>query len=278
MPADPETAFTVACGGEHLVCIHHGAAAGARLGVVVIVGGPQYRVGSHRQFVHLARGLVRAGFPVLRFDCRGMGDSSGAERSFEDVDADVRAAVDALLARSPSLEGVVLWGLCDAASAALMYAHRDPRVRGLVLANPWVRTQAGEARARIGDYYTGRLASRGFWRKLAAGGIDWRDSARSLAGALRRALARGGDAPGYVGRMLEGLERFRGPVALILSGDDLTAAEFRRLARGDRRWRRAVRRRVQETWVLEGASHTFSSAAWRDAVTARTAEWLRRWT
>ena len=37
-------------------------------GVVIVVGGAQYRVGSHRQFVQMARLLAAAGYPVLRFD------------------------------------------------------------------------------------------------------------------------------------------------------------------------------------------------------------------
>jgi alpha/beta superfamily hydrolase len=48
--------------------------------VLVIVGGPQYRAGSHRQFTLLARSLAEQGFAVLRFDYRGMGDSTGAMR------------------------------------------------------------------------------------------------------------------------------------------------------------------------------------------------------
>ncbi|KAB8057318.1 hydrolase 1, exosortase A system-associated, partial [Janthinobacterium violaceinigrum] len=50
------------------------AAPGPR-GVLIVTGGPQYRVGSHRQFVLLARALAAQGVPVLRFDLRGMGDS-----------------------------------------------------------------------------------------------------------------------------------------------------------------------------------------------------------
>ncbi len=46
-------------------------------GVLIVVGGPQYRVGSHRQFMLLARYLAAHGVPVMRFDCRGKGDSEG---------------------------------------------------------------------------------------------------------------------------------------------------------------------------------------------------------
>mgnify|MGYP000113667174 FL=1 len=63
-------------------------------GVLIAVGGPQYRVGSHRQFLLLSRRLAAEGFPVFRFDYRGMGDSDGAMRSFENVSEDIAAAVD----------------------------------------------------------------------------------------------------------------------------------------------------------------------------------------
>ena len=78
-----------------------------------MVGGPQYRVGSHRQFVLLARDLAADGFPVFRFDYRGMGDSEGEFRGFEHVEDDIAAAVEAFRSASPGLREIVLWGLCD---------------------------------------------------------------------------------------------------------------------------------------------------------------------
>ena len=61
-------------------------------GVVIVVGGAQYRVGSHRQFVQMARLLAAAGYPVLRFDFPGMGDSPGAPVAFEDSAPHIAAA------------------------------------------------------------------------------------------------------------------------------------------------------------------------------------------
>ena len=89
------------------------------IGVVIVVGGPQYRVGSHRQFALLGRALATAGIPALRFDYRGMGDSEGDARTFECVDRDIGCAIDALV-HATGATGVVLWGLCDGASASMM--------------------------------------------------------------------------------------------------------------------------------------------------------------
>src|SRR5688572_14342340 len=87
----------VDCAGDQCIGVYSqpdpGASRPSSIGIVVIVGGPQYRIGSHRQFVTLARDLARAGIPVLRFDYRGMGDSDGDFRTFESIDRDIDAAV-----------------------------------------------------------------------------------------------------------------------------------------------------------------------------------------
>ena len=66
-----------------------------RTAVLIVVGGAQYRAGSHRQFVLLARRLAAAGYPVLRFDLPGMGDSPGDPVPFENTAPHIAAALDA---------------------------------------------------------------------------------------------------------------------------------------------------------------------------------------
>jgi len=146
-----------------MIGVLHAGADEAERGVVIVVGGPQIRAGSHRQFVLLARRWAAAGVPVLRFDCRGKGDSGGEFIDFEHLDDDIAAAVDALVARRPAVREVILWGLCDGASAILMYAHRDPRVAGVAIVNPWVRTEDGIARAYLKHYYARKLVQAAFW-------------------------------------------------------------------------------------------------------------------
>lgn len=272
-----ETPLTFECEGDTLVGVLHAPAVVEGPAVLFIVGGPQYRAGSHRQFVTMARELAARGFPAMRFDHRGSGDAAGDTRPFDRLDADVRAAVDALAARADVSRGVVLFGLCDAASAAMIYAPSDARVAGLILLNPWVRTEATEARARLRTYYTRRLFSLDFWKKLLRGGIDFAGSARALVARGASALGASGtatEADSFIDRMLEGLERFRGRALLVTCGDDLTAAEFLALAQGSRRWRRALGRATTQRLHLASANHTFSTAAWRAQITAECARWL----
>lgn len=279
-----DVAVRFACQGEDLFGILSLPERPQRRGVLVVVGGPQYRAGSHRQFTLLARGLAAQGHATLRFDYRGMGDSSGALRTFEEVGHDLRAAIDQFFAMVPALEEVVIWGLCDGASAALFYAHQDPRVKGLVLLNPWVRTTEGLAKATLKHYYGARLLSPELWKKLLSGQFAFRDAARSLLTQVRTVLGSGprpdvgqgtlGRAP-LPERMRFGLQEFVGPVLFIFSGMDLTAKEFLDMAGSSHGWPTLLGAPRITRRHLNDADHTFSRRIWRDQVTSWTTEWLR---
>lgn len=274
-----ETVLPLACEGEPLVGIlaEPSSGAPAQVGVLIIVGGPQYRVGSHRQFALLARRLAGQGFAALRFDYRSMGDSGGATRDFLGVDADIAAAITALLAARPALRRVVLWGLCDAASAALLYveATRDPRVAGLALLNPWARSAATLAQAHVKHYYWRRMREKSFWLKLLRGGVGAK-ALGALASNLRLASARGpaSDARSFQDRMAAGLRRFGGPTLLILSGDDYTAREFLLHAQGSPGWAGLLDGRQLQREDLPAADHTFSDPGEAARVEALTLKWL----
>lgn len=278
-----ERALIFDCAGEQLVAILSEPAVNRNLGVLVVVGGPQYRVGSHRQFLLLARKLAEEGFPVMRFDYRGMGDSGGAMRSFEDIVPDIAAAIEAFKSVCPSLKKVVLWGLCDAASAALLYwrATRDRRVGGMVLLNPWTRSEESLARTHIKHYYGKRLLERDFWAKLAAGGVDITGALRSFAGTVVTATI-GRDSiendteAGFQDRMALAMGSFAGPIMLVLSGRDLTAKEFIEYADSNPRWRGLIGRANVERRDLPAADHTFSTESWRRDVEALTLDWMKR--
>jgi exosortase A-associated hydrolase 1 len=283
-----EEALWIECTGTHMLAIlaRPGAPAGdqeIRPGILIVVGGPQYRVGSHRQFTLLARRLAAHGYPTLRFDYRGMGDSCGAARGFTEVAEDL-AAASAKLQASTEVREVVLWGLCDAASAILLNLPQMPNVCGIVLVNPWVRSTAGQATTQLKHYYVRRLVNRAFWGKLLTGRLDWQDTLGSFRRTLRAAVYGGrSDAAGsdrddvaYQTRMANGLRRFGGPVLLALSGDDLTAKEFVEYTSRDPAWRGVLARSGVSHVELPVADHTFSCALWRGWLEDQTLAWLER--
>ena len=249
--------------------------------MLIIVGGPQYRAGSHRQFVQLARAVAREGLTVLRFDYRGMGDADGAMRSFEDAGPDVHAAIDALLRYAPHVRGVILWGLCDAASLALMRGVAHPAVRGVALANPWVRSDETLAAVTVKHYYGSRLLQKDLWYKVFSGRFDFRESLRSLWSNVAQALPsrrgrRSSDAGlSFQTRMAHGLAAFSGPVLLIRSGDDLTAREFVEYTATAPEWAGLLDAARVSHVAIPSADHTFSMRSWRSETEQQTCAWIR---
>lgn len=289
MPMLDERALSFVCGDAWLYGILSLPAAATTAharGVLIVVGGPQYRAGSHRQFTLLARDLAAAGVPALRFDYRGMGDSEGELRGFDDVNEDLRAAIDRFFLEVPGMREVVLWGLCDGASAAAMYAPQDARVAGLVLLNPWVRTEEGAARATIKHYYRARLFDARLWKKVASGQFDMKASVRGLWQDLGKAFrprpqaqaaaSLPADAP-LPERMQAALGRFGGRVLVVLSGADLTAQEFADLSSRPGAWQQLLATPRFTRQKIDKADHTFSRRPWQDQVSSWTRDWLRSW-
>lgn len=249
--------------------------------MVIVVGGPQYRVGGHRLFVSLARDLAARRVAVLRFDCRGMGDSDGEFPSFTMIETDIEAAVNALFHAMPSLTRVTLWALCDGASAICFYGYKDSRICGIALINPWVRTEAVQARAYLKHYYWRRLADRNFLRKLASGKFSFPQAGRSFvanfAQGLRQKPSRDDgafDQASLPERMADSLQLFKGAVLIVVAGRDLTAREFDDVARGSKQWRKILGSSRVKRHELSAADHTFSRRDWREQLTAWTWQWL----
>jgi exosortase A-associated hydrolase 1 len=276
-----ERGLRFVCHGETLVgVLALPAAAVTGIGVVIAVGGPQYRAGSHRQFTLLARRLAQAGYPVLRFDARGMGDSTGDFPGFDALGPDLDAACAALKSEVAAVRQVVLWGLCDAASAALINAVSMRNLAGLVLLNPWVRHSDTEARTQVKRYYGRRLFDPVFWRKLLAGQVRVGTAINELFAKLWR-MARSyvrtaSPTADYRDRMVRGALDSGLPQLYILSGRDHVSAEFVEYSRMHPELRGLWQHRGVERMDLPEADHTFSSSALRRRVEDATIAWLGR--
>lgn len=94
---------------------------------------------THRTCVTMARALALRGHPVLRFDCRGNGDSDGAFPDFSIAGAldDVARAVEVVRERT-GCSAVSLLGLRLGATIAALSAERLPGIERLVLWAPIV--------------------------------------------------------------------------------------------------------------------------------------------
>ncbi|MEO1252957.1 MAG: alpha/beta fold hydrolase [Pseudomonadota bacterium] len=129
----------------------------ASVGALFLNAGVVRRVGVHRLNVKLARALGDLGFPSLRFDLSGQGDSVRPARPLGPADQaidDLREAADALC-EAAALEGTIGVGMCSGADNAVRAALRNPRFKGLVLLDPYAyptrRAAAADVFARVSD-------------------------------------------------------------------------------------------------------------------------------
>lgn len=278
-----EKPFTFVCDGSVLLGVIHEAASQTDLGMLTIVaGGPQYRGGCGRQLVELGRRMALEGVPVMRFDHRGLGDSSGAFKGFQHIEKDIHCAIDEFRTRVPSVKRIILWGGCDAASAALLNAFKLPGVVGIIASNPWITTEETATLARK-RHYRSRLLQKSFWLKLLRMEYNPLDY---VSAALRRSRKQivaesvtGDDsadhATPYLERMLHGLNHFRGSVLFVLSGRSILSSQFDELLRSDERWLRAVESERHQRVAIANADQTFSSRSGREELLNLASDWIR---
>lgn len=270
-----ESAVTFESSGQSLLGICHKPTDAEKVGVLVVVGGPQYRVGSHRQFVQLSRALAKQQIASMRFDYTGMGDSSGDKKEFDQISDDVQQACDVAI-QELGIERLIIWGLCDAASAAMIYAHTDSRVKGVLVLNPWLRSDAAMGKTMIKYYYLQRLLSKDFWLKMFKGKVNVASSIGDAKGFVKDSVSQqDNDQDTYQSRMQKGLAQFNGKISLILSGVDLTAKEFEEQTLNNKNWR-ILSSDKAEVHRIDLADHTFSSASFKQEVESITIDFVAR--
>jgi exosortase A-associated hydrolase 1 len=231
------------------------------VGLLMVAGGTQTRIGSHRMFERLAIALGRQGFPSLRFDRRGVGDSEGSDPGFRGSGPDIAAASSTFRRECAGLQRIIGIGLCDGGTALALFGS-SAALAGLILVNPWlVEAQAGAPPpAAIRRHYRQRLLSASAWRRLLTGDISYR---KALKG-FRRASSPASSPLAL--QVAAALERSTLPVELILARGDATAIA------AEVEWRRFNR---PAPAFVQTDSHTFAGpgdeAALRDAVLAALA-------
>jgi exosortase A-associated hydrolase 1 len=235
-----------------------GSALGASLdsadrttGLLIVTGGTQTRIGSHRLFERLALALVREGWPCFRFDRRGVGDSEGEDADFKGSGPDLAAAAAAFRREQPQMTRLLGFGLCDGASALALHGH-TAGLDGYVLVNPWfVEAEAGERpAAAIKSHYKAQLLSLSGWKRLLSGSISY----TKLLKGLRKIVA---SRPSTLaGEIAASMARSRAPAQLILAARDATAIAAQ--AEWSSPAFKAVRQANPAPVTIDSDSHTFS--------------------
>ena len=201
---------------------------------------------------------LRRGFPRVRPDRRGIGDSTGENREFETTAEDLAAAA-AAFRENAKVERIVAFGNCDAASALAMF-HQQAGIDRMVLANPWTiePTDNLPPAAAIRARYAERLRDPREWLRLLRGGVNILGVLRGLAKISKKAPEQPAGLPT---RVAAGLAQSECPATILLAKGDNTAIAFRECWESD--GFAAVRERVAVE-ELDSNSHSFARAADKD--------------
>ena len=235
------------CGGETLAGSLDEAT--GTTGLLLVIGGSQTRVGSHRMFERLAKALAEKGFTCFRYDRRGVGDSNGEDPGFRGSGPDLKAAAEAFRREVPPLTRMIGFGLCDGASTLALHGD-EAELDGLILANPWLveAEEGAPAPAAVRAHYRKRLLTWEGWKRLLTGAVNF----KKLWAGLRRLFSRR-KPESLSNDVAQALLRHRLPAEVILCRGDNTAiaadAEIRAWP-----WEGLIR----ATQVIETDSHTFA--------------------
>jgi exosortase A-associated hydrolase 1 len=222
MDAHMRRTLSFPCAGETLAATLDEAA--GTTGLLIVSGGNEIRIGAHRGMAKLARDVAAEGFPVFRFDRRGIGDSSGKNGGFTSSGPDIAAALAAFRGECPHLTDIVCFGNCDAATALVL---NETSEKALVLANPWVFEPVDDLPppAAIKAHYWARLRDPRTWLRLLKGGINFR---KALTGISR--VSQPAAASTLFEQFIVGLTQVlknKPPITILLANKDATAIAFR---------------------------------------------------
>jgi exosortase A-associated hydrolase 1 len=237
-------------------------------GVLIVTGGSQTRIGSHRMFERLAAALAVEGYACFRFDRRGVGDSEGEDPGFKGSGPDIKAAAAAFRSECPQIERIAGFGLCDGATALALFGGQAG-VDRLVLANPWfVEAEAGAPPpAAIKQHYRQQLMSLSGWKRLLGGGVSYGKLFKGLMKVARPAPAT------LAGEVAASLGASPRPVRMLLARGDATAiaAEDVWCSKAFTR----VRGRSPAPTHIDSDSHTFARSGDAEALLAAVLNALR---
>lgn len=258
------------CAGA--ICIGSIDEAKDSTGLFIISGGNEIRSGAHGGQAAMATQMAAHGFPVFRYDRRGIGDSEGENQGFEGSGKDIAAALAAFRKAAPQLKRIIAFGNCDAATAVALF-HDGLALDGLILGNPWIieaqddetanaEQSSTPSAAAIRARYWARLKNPRSIIDLFSGKINL----RKLAGGLYKASQN--EAPSLLsGRLAAALGKIEIPVTIILANRDSTAIAFQD------QWKREAfngPRNTNNIQLIEinSASHSFADESARDSLFA----------
>jgi pimeloyl-ACP methyl ester carboxylesterase len=261
--------------------------------VVLVQGGDTVNVSMlrNRMSTRFARRLAGQDYHVLRFDYRGLGESSGENQQLDlDDPLELDAIEAAAYLRSVGCTGIVMVGACFSGRTALAAAPSIPDVVGVVMSTPPLsgfKRGWGLAEQMAREQDLGSYARRAMSKSVLTGLLKpgrrqlYRKLAVTKLNQLRGKAKPGADETSWVSRpMLDALEdtiRREVPVLIVYGADDPFLREYDRAARG----RLGVlvsgsKGVVDLVRDVPGELHGFPTIAGQETFMDLTEEWIER--
>lgn len=260
------------CDGDRLVGTLDEAS--GTTGLLIVSGGNEIRSGAYAGQAAMARHFADMGYPVFRYDRRGVGDSEGVNGGFESSAGDIAAAVAALRDAAPNITRLIAFGNCDAATALGLF-HADLPINHLLLANPWIietptsyDAPTTPSAAAIRGRYWARLKNPRSLIDLLTGKINL----AKLAGGLAKAAAKDGPSA-LAARLADFLSASKIRAEILIAARDTTALAFMGVWKGNMFEQIRHRPNIKLS-SFDTASHSFSDAPSRDWLYSQIADAL----
>jgi len=213
------------CAGETLAATIDEAP--GTTGLLIVSGGNEIRIGAHRGMAELAATVAAAGYPVFRYDRRGIGDSTGENNGFESTAQDISEAAAAFRREAPHLTRIVGFGNCDAASALILF-HAQAPIDALILTNPWTIEPSADGNdlppaAAIRSRYVEKLKNPRELLRLVTGGVNIR---KLISGLAKISTKQSQPPTSLPARLATALAASKIPNKILLAERDNTALAF----------------------------------------------------
>ncbi|APG62446.1 hydrolase 1, exosortase A system-associated [Sphingorhabdus lutea] len=244
-----------------------------KIGIVIVSGGNEIRTGAHRGQAKLSRELAKKGFTILRYDRRGVGDSTGKNKGFMHARDDIFCALTAICDDEIGMEKIFIIGNCDAATSIAINAHaaseQFPKLSGHILTNPWtidiaepnqinaaaphnaVKDDLPSA-AAIRARYLKKITDPAAWKQLLSGGTN---IGKIFAGLKKSFQKNNLSVTGKI--YFDALSSLNQPTKILLAQHDNTAISFYEIWKG--KYGHAARANPHiHLAKLDSASHSFA--------------------
>ena len=258
----------------------------------------------------IANLAVQLGFPVLRFDFSGLGDSEGTldDRVLPDLYGaiqvgrcvgDTRRAVDWMRANC-GVERVILGGLCGGAITGVLAAAGHPHVSGLFGIGLPVMVEGSTVDATenmttgqlqgIRSKYVKKLFSPSSWARVLTMKTDFRLLRKSLlVGSQQSSKPAAGPTAGIAAqapksnanphfpKAFERVLEQGCPNLLLFSEADRLYAEFQEKFLAIHGEMVQANARLIDIRVVREANHVLTFSEWQRTMLDHLQEWLQRW-